>query len=132
MEVWKFQLDDVKGPVHTTQKVTILLFGTVNVWGNTSVREHYMWVHVLMELALGPQLPMAVEPTATYGELHPGSSRVPVCLHNLSAYSVEVPAKAVAVVGQVVPTNQVPPVVHQPGMPKRQTTKHQKDGSWRL
>ena len=69
-----------------------------------------MWVHALMELVLGPQLPVAVVPTATYGELHPGSSRVPACLCNLSAHAVEIPAKAM--VGQVVPANQVPPVVH--------------------
>ena len=65
-----------------------------------------MQVHVLMELALGPQLPAAVVPTATYGELHPGSSRVPVYLHNLSAHAIDVPTKMV--VGQIVPANQVP------------------------
>ena len=69
-----------------------------------------MQVHVLTEMALSPQLPVAVVPTATYGELHPGSSRVPVCLHNLSTHAVEVPTKAM--VGQVVPANQVPLVVH--------------------
>ena len=110
MEVWKFWLDDVKGPVHTTQKVTILPFGTVNVQANTSVRGHCMWVHILTELALSPQLLAAVVPTATYGELHPGSSRVPVCLHNLSTRAVEILTKAM--VGQVVPANQVPLVVH--------------------
>ena len=110
VEVLKFQLDDVKGLDCITQKVTILPFGTINVWDNTSVRGHCMQVHVLMEPALGPQLPVAVVPTAIYGELHPGSSRVPVCLCNLSADAVEVPAKAV--VGQVVPANQVPLVVH--------------------
>ena len=31
MEVQKFWLDDVKGPLCTTQKVTILPFGTINV-----------------------------------------------------------------------------------------------------
>ena len=36
-------------------------------------------VHVLMEPVLDPVLPAAVVPTATYGELHPGSSGVPVC-----------------------------------------------------
>ena len=71
--VQKFWLDDVKGPVCTTQKVTVLLFSTINVWANTSVRGHCMWVHVIMELMLCPQLPAAVVPTATYGELHPGS-----------------------------------------------------------
>ena len=68
VEVQKFQLDDVKGPVRTSQKVTIPPFSTINVWANTSVRGHYMQVHVLTELALSPQLPAAVVPTATYGE----------------------------------------------------------------
>ena len=63
-----------------------------------------------MELALHPQLPAAVVPTATYGELHPGSSRVPVCLCNLSTHAIDVPVKML--VGQIVPANQVPPVVH--------------------
>ena len=60
-----------------------------------------MQVHVLTELALGPQLLAAVIPTATYGELCPGSSRVPVCLCNLSTHAVEIPTKTV--VGQVAP-----------------------------
>ena len=69
-----------------------------------------MQVHVLMELALGPQLPAAVVPAATYGELYPGSSRVPVHLHNLSAHAMEVPTKTI--IGQIVPSSQVLLVVH--------------------
>ena len=69
-----------------------------------------MKVHVLTEPALGPQLLAAVVPIATYGELHPGSSRVPICLCNMSSHAVEIPAKTV--VGQVAPANQVPLVVH--------------------
>ena len=84
-----------------------------------------MWVHVLTELMLGPQLPAAVVPTATYGELHPGSSRVPVCLHNLSAHAMEIPAKAM--VGQVVPANQVPQVVH-PTRTARETNNQASKG----
>ena len=61
-------------------------------------------------MALGPQLPAAVVSTATYGELHLGSSRVPLCLHNLSTHAGEVPAKTIT--GQIVPANQVPLVVH--------------------
>ena len=102
VEVQKFSPDDIKGPVCTTQKVTIPLFGTVNVCASTSVKGHCMWVHVLTELMPGPQLPASVVPMATYGELHPRSSRVPICLHNLSTYTMEIPAKAV--VEQVVPT----------------------------
>ena len=69
-----------------------------------------MKVHVLTEPVLGPQLLAAVVPIATYGELHPGSLRVPICLHNMSTHAMEIPAKMV--VGQVIPTNQVPLVVH--------------------
>ena len=32
-EVQKFQLNDIKGLVPTTQKVTIVPFSTINVWG---------------------------------------------------------------------------------------------------
>ena len=67
----------------------------VNVHVNTSVKGHCMKVHVLMEPALSPQLPAAVVIIATYGELHPGSSRVPVCLCNLSTHAMEIPAKTV-------------------------------------
>ena len=110
MEVQKFQLNDIKGSVFPTQKVTIPPFSTINIWANTSVKGHYMGVYVLMEPVLGPQLPTAVVPAATYGELHPGSSRVPVCLCNLSTCAIEVPTKMV--VGQIVPANQVYLVVH--------------------
>ena len=110
VEVQKSQLDDIKSTVCTTQKVTIPPFHTVNIIANASVKGHCMRVHVLMEPVLSPQLPAAVVPIATYGELHPGSSRVPVCLCNLSTCTMEIPAKTV--VGQVIPANQVPLVVH--------------------
>ena len=123
MEVWEFQLNDVKGSVLTTQKVTIPPFSTVNVWANTSVKGHCMQVHVLTELTLGSQLPPAVVPAATYGEIHPGSLRVPVCLCNLSACAMEVPTKTI--IGQILPDNQVPPVVHPTRM-QRPNTQHTK------
>ena len=110
VEVWTFQLDHVKGLVCTTQKVTIPRFSTINVQAKTSVRGHCMQVHVLTELALSPQLPAAVAPTATYRELCPGSLRVPVCLCNLSTRAVEISTKTA--VWQVSPTNQIPSVVH--------------------
>ena len=110
VEVQKFSLGDIKGLVCMTQNVTILPFGTISVHANTSVKGHCRQVHVLTELMLGPQLSAAVVLTMTYGELHPGSWRVPICLHNLSGHTMEIPTKAM--VGQVVPANQVPPVVH--------------------
>ena len=103
VEVWKYQLDGVKDAVCTTQKVTIPPFQTMTLKGNVGVKGHCTKVHVLMEPALGPQLPAAVVPIATYGELHPGSSRVPICLCNMSLHAMEVPAKTV--VGQVIPAN---------------------------
>ena len=106
MGVRKFCLDDVKGTVSTTWKVNIPPFSTVNMQANSSVKGHCMWVHVVTELAPGPQLPAPVVSTATYGELHPGSSRVPICMCNLSACMVEIPTKAVF--GQLAPTNQEP------------------------
>ena len=53
-EVQKFSLDDVKGLVCTTQKVTIPPFSTVNVCTSTSVKGHCMQVPVLTELMPGP------------------------------------------------------------------------------
>ena len=110
VEVQKYQLDGVKGAVCTTQKVTIPPFQTMTIKGNAGVKGHCMKVHILTEPALGPQLLAAVVPIATYGELLPGSSRVPICLCNMSTRAEEIPAKTV--VGQVIPANQVPPVVH--------------------
>ena len=124
VEMKKSQLDGVKGAVHTTQKVTIPPFHMVNVKANASVKGHCMKVHVLTEPALSPQLPAAVVPIATYGELHPGSSRAPVCLHNLSTHAMEIPAKTVA--GQVIPANQVSPVVHLTRTAKETTNKASK------
>ena len=121
VEVWKYQLDGVKGAVHTTQKVTIPLFQTLTLKGNAGIKGHCIKVHVLMEPALGPQLPAAVVPIAMYGELHPGSSRVLICLHNMSLRAMEVPAKTV--VGQVTPANQVPLVVHPTRTTVDTTTK---------
>ena len=123
MEVSKFCLNDVRGPVHTTQ-VTIPPFSTVSVHANSSVKGHCMQVHVLMELMPGPQVPAAVVPMATYRELHLGSSRIPICLHNLSAHTMEIPTKTVA--GQVAPANWVLPVVHPTRTSEESNYKPQK------
>ena len=124
VEVQKCQLDGVKGAVCTTQKVTIPPFQTINIKANAGVKGHCMKVHVLTEPALGPQLPAAVVPIATYGELHAGSLRVLVCLCNMSTHAMETPAKTV--VGQVIPANQVPLVVHPTRTAKVTTTKASK------
>ena len=83
-----------------------------------------MWVHVLTELMPGPQLPTAVVLMVTYGELHLGSSSLPICLCNLSAHTMEIPTKAV--VGQVTPVNQVPLVFLPTRTSKESNPKLQK------
>ena len=130
VEVQKYQLDGVKGAVCTTQKVMIPPFQTVNIKANAGVKGHCMKVHVLMEPVLSPQLLAAVVPIATYGELHPGSLRVPVYLCNMSTHAMEIPAKTL--VGQVIPANQIPPVVHPTRTAEETAAKVPKGGFWRL
>ena len=80
-------------------------------------------------IALSPQLLVAVVPTATYGELHPGSSRVPVYLHNLSTCAIEVPTKTI--MGQMVsclPIKYLQWLTTWPGLPQRPNTQHKRDG----
>ena len=108
VEVKGFCLNDVWGPICNIWKVTIPPFGTVCIHGNTSVRGHCMWIHILAEPMPDPQLPTTVVPTVTFSKLHLGSSQVPICLCNLSAHSLKIPTKMV--VGQVMPANQVPMV----------------------
>ena len=63
-----------------------------------------MWVHMLAKPAWGLQLPTSVVLTTTYGELHPGSSWVPICLRSQSPHPILIPAKVV--VGKVTSANQ--------------------------
>ena len=105
----EFCLDDVWGCICTTQRITIPSLGTISIHGNTGIWGCCMQVHMLAEPAWGPQLPASVIPTATYRELHLGSSWVPICLRNLSAHPIEVPIKEI--VGKVTPANQISSVV---------------------
>ena len=68
-----------------------------------------MWVYMLGKPAWDPQLPTSIVLTASYGELHPGSPQVPICLRNLSAHPIVIPTKVD--VGKVTSANQVPLVV---------------------
>ena len=129
MEVKEFCPDDVRGPVCTTQKVIILSFCTISVHTNTSVKGHCMWVHMLTEPMPGLQLPTAVVPMVTYGELHLGSSRVPICLCNLGTHSIQIPVK-VWLDRSCLPTKS-----HQwssqQGLPRNPIAIPKRDGSWR-
>ena len=62
--------------------------------------------------------------TVTYGELHLGSSWVPICLCNLATHSLKIPTKTV--VGQVVSGNQVPLIVFITGTSEESKSNPQK------
>ena len=57
VEVWKSQLDGIKGTVCITQKITIPPFHMVNIKANASIKGHCMRVHVFTEPS--PQSPVA-------------------------------------------------------------------------
>ena len=110
VEVQKFSLDDVRGPVCATQKVPIPPFSKVSVHANTSVKGHCMWVHVLTEPMLGPHW------SQQWYQLWPMVNWILGPQGYLSACATWAPMPwkfpPKAVVGQVVPANQVPLVVH--------------------
>ena len=99
-------------------------FSTISVHTNTSVKGHCMHIHMLIEPMPGPQLPTVVVPMVTYVELYPASLSVPICLCNLGTHSIEIPTKTV--VGQVMPANQVPPVVLLTRSAEKSDSKPQK------
>ena len=74
---------------------------------------------------MGCPLPTFIVLTATYGELYPGSSQVPICLRNLSANPIVIPTKVV--VGEVTLANQVLPVVLLMGTSGESASGSQKD-----
>ena len=110
-----FWLNDIKGSVHTTQKVTIPHLAP-SMYRQTPVSRTLHVSTCPHRASAWSQLPAVVVPTAYLWELHPGSSR-----YSLSAQSEhpchEVPTKTI--IGQIVPANQVPLVV----CPTRTTTE---------
>ena len=66
-----FCLDDVQGYVQGTWRVTIPMFGTINIHGMTDVLGHCMWVHMLAEPAKSPQLPASIVLTANIWRVTP-------------------------------------------------------------
>ena len=110
VEVWKLSLDDVKGAVCTTQKVTIPLFGTINVCTSTSVKGHCMGVHVLKELLPGSP---GASSSGVHSNLWGVASWVLEGTHLLAQLEHLYHGNTTkAVVGQVAPAIQVPPEVH--------------------
>ena len=100
-----FDLDLVKGIVKLTKDVTLSPFETVHVSAKSSVKGHFKRVLVLME-KLEKENDSAVEPVNSYSILHPGSDRVQIVLHNLSARKVTVQAKSS--IATISAANEVP------------------------
>ena len=125
----EFCQDNVQGHVCTTQKITIPPFGTLNSHGKTVIWGHCMQIHMLAQPAQSSQLPISIVLTAMYGEVHPSSSQVLICLRNLGAHSTVIQAKVV--VGKVTLANKVPLVGLPMGTSVKPTHGPRKIGSWR-
>ena len=93
-----FDLEAVKGPIMTTKEVVLGPFETHQISGASKVTGHSKWVNIMAE---PPDTIFSnqVVATSTYGELQPGSSRIGICLQNLMAAEVKIPAKVA--VGQI-------------------------------
>ena len=118
-------LEEVQGACPYHIGVTIPPIGTMNIQSRTDVYGHCICVHMFAEPAQGPWLPASIVLTTTYWELHPGSSWVPVCLRNLSAHSIVIPAKVI--IGKVTSANQVPLVAFLMGTLGESACGPQKD-----
>ena len=81
----EFDLDQVKGKVVTTKKVTVPAFQTVIARGLTKVTGHQKHVHVLVESS--PKC-MSIFVPGNTSELIPGGPGVAVVLRNLSGRDI--------------------------------------------
>ena len=98
----EFDLNQVRGNVVITKKVTIPVFKTIVVKGLTKVIKHCKYVHVLVEPP--PKCQNIFVPGNTT-ELNPGGSRVDVVLQNLSGR--EVTLKTHNEVGMISAANKI-------------------------
>ena len=130
VEVWKFWLNDIKGLICTMQKVTIPPFSIINIQANTSVKGHCMWVHVLTEPVLGPQIPAAVVLRATYGDY----TLVPQGYQSVCTIWVPMPWMYLLEwsLGRLCLPIKYLQWSTQQGLLQRPNTQHKRDGFWRL
>ena len=102
-----FDLKEVQGPVKLKKGVELQLFEQREVWGYTKVRGHSKRVVVCTE-SEDFLLKGQVMSVSSKFELLPHNPRVKVCVRNLTARTLKIPAKYV--VGEVSPCNVVPPI----------------------
>ena len=123
-----FCLDNVQGYVCTTRRVTIPLFGIINIHGQTDVQGDFMWVHGLAEPAWELHLPASIVSATMCRELHLEPSWVLICLRDQDAHPIVVPAKVI--VRKVAPANQVPLVTLLMETSGGPAGGSEKTGSW--
>ena len=99
----KFDLDQVKDNVVTSEKVKIPTLQTVVVKGLTTVTGHQMCVHMLVEPS--PKCTSIFIPGYT-SELRPGGSSITVVLRNLAG--MDITLKPCTQIGTVIAANIVP------------------------
>ena len=99
----EFNLDKVDGTVKLTKSIQIAPHQTVHVQGLSKVRGHDKRVNTITEPLESSKSIVAVP---SYSILKPGSSKVQVCLQNLSNTPIKLKAKTV--VARVAAANVVP------------------------
>ena len=107
----RFRLEDAEGPVAASKAIIVPPFETIKVQGITKIRGHVKGVHVMTE-APEKEYSNSVLTTRAYTELKAGSTRVGVCLRNMTPRTVKIPAKTV--IGRVCAANIMLP----PELPK--------------
>ena len=104
VEVQKFQLKDVEGSVPHSP---FPHFSTINVWANTSAKGHSMWVQSWCLVPSCQQQWYPQQPMGNYTLVPQGcQSACATWVPMLWKYPLK------TLIGQIVPANQVPPVVH--------------------
>ena len=100
-----FNLSTVKGPIITSKEVTQFPFEMQTVSSVSKVIGHIRWVHVIAE-PREQGFSNEVVATSIYSDLKSSSSRVRICLQNLTSQKVTIPAQCV--IGQIQVANEVP------------------------
>ena len=98
----------IQGDIKTTREITIPPLGTVHIKGMTKERCQSKRVHVMTQ-APAKCYSEQVMTTSTYTELRPDSSKVTICVRNLSAKPMTIPAKTS--IESVSTANIIPPML---------------------
>ena len=104
LDIPEYDLEGVKGKIHTLRKVIILPFGTTVVKGITNLLTHPKCLNVVVELILSYLEHIAM--ATSYGVLKPGRGKIDICLKNHSARQIT-PQKWTAV-GEITAANIIP------------------------